>query len=72
MFEEIKNMLLVWSIIFLMIFAVLFFLTWIGASIWWLLTNVMLDRYDFLFFTLTLSLGVSCLTILLSLISDKK
>ena len=72
MFEEIKNMLLVWSIIFLMIFAVLFFLTWIGASIWWLLTNVMLDRYDFLFFTLTLSLGVSCLTILLSLTSDKK
>ena len=72
MFEEIKNMLLVWSIIFLMIFAVLFFLTWIGASIWWLLTNVMLDRYDFLFFTLTLSLGISCLTILLSLTSDKK
>ena len=55
-----------------MIFALLFMITWVGASLWWLLTNVMLDRHDFLFFTLTLSLGVSCVTILISYFSDKK
>ncbi len=72
MFDSIKNLLLIWFIIFLMIFALLFMITWVGASLWWLLTNVMLDRHDFLFFTLTLSLGVSCVTILISYFSDKK
>jgi len=72
MLDKIKLGILVWGSIFLLI---CFFVT-IGfgilCSLWWLVTNNMIDRNLFLLISLGISKLVSLCLITLSLLPEKK
>jgi len=72
MLDKIKFGVLVWGTIFLLI---CFFVTigfWILCSLWWLVTNNMIDRNLFLLISLGISKLVSLCLITLSLLPEKK
>jgi len=56
---------LTWGTMFLIIFAFISFSTWILASLWWLLTNNMVDRNTFLLLSFLTSLLLSLFGMLL-------
>tara|TARA_R100001198_G_C5050693_1_gene106801 strand:+ start:247 stop:465 length:219 start_codon:yes stop_codon:yes gene_type:complete len=70
--EVFKVGLLTWLIIFLMIFFLTTFILWVGTSIWWLLTNIMIDRNMFMLITTTISLTLSVLVFIGSAFSKEK
>ena len=70
--EVFKVGLLTWIIIFLMIFFLTTFILWVGTSIWWLLTNIMIDRNMFMLITTTISLTLSLLVFIGSILSKEK
>ena len=70
--EVFKVGLLTWLIIFLMIFFLTTFILWVGTSIWWLLTNIMIDRNMFMLITTTISLTLSVLVFIGSVFSKEK
>tara|TARA_Y100000592_G_C5363404_1_gene264778 strand:- start:80 stop:298 length:219 start_codon:yes stop_codon:yes gene_type:complete len=70
--EVFKVGLLTWFIIFLMIFFLTTFILWVGTSIWWLLTNIMIDRNMFMLITTTISLTLSLLVFIGSILSKEK
>ena len=72
MWEIIKLGLLTWGTLFLMIFAFIAFSFWGACSIWWLLTNNMLDRNTFIFVSFTISFIISLGAILLTFSSEEK
>jgi len=72
MFDVVKLGLLTWGTLFFMI---LFFITltlWVGCSVWWLLTNCMMDRTTFILLSTSLSFGISLLIIITSMFSEEK
>ena len=72
MLEKIKLWLLLWGTIFLLI---CFFVTigvWTICSVWWLLTNNMIDRNIFLIISIGTSLLFSIAGMLLGTIPEKK
>jgi len=70
--ETIKLTLLTGATLFLMIFIFITFTLWIGTSIWWVLTNNMMDRNTFLLVCTTISLTFSLLLVLSSIFSSEK
>jgi hypothetical protein len=72
MFDVVKLGLLTWGTLFLMILFFVSLILWLGCSVWWLLTNYMLDRTTFTLLSISISATVSLLTIITSLFSEKK
>tara|TARA_B100002019_G_scaffold199777_1_gene173119 strand:- start:320 stop:538 length:219 start_codon:yes stop_codon:yes gene_type:complete len=70
--EVFKVGLLTWFIIFLMIFFLTTFILWVGTSIWWLLTNIMIDRNMFMLITTTISLTLSIIAFIGSAFAKEK
>ena len=72
MLDKIKLGLILWGTIFLLI---CFFVTigmWVICSVWWLLTNNMIDRNTFLLISLGVTAILSLGTLLLGLLPEKK
>lgn len=72
MLDKIKLGVLLWGTIFLLI---CFFVTigiWTICSVWWLLTNNMIDRNIFLIISIGTSLLFSLLALLLGTMPEKK
>ena len=72
MLDKIKLGILLWGTIFLLI---CFFVTigiWAICSVWWLLTNNMIDRNTFLIISIGTSLLFSLTGLLLGSIPEKK
>tara|TARA_R110002110_G_scaffold161_1_gene655 strand:+ start:2715 stop:2933 length:219 start_codon:yes stop_codon:yes gene_type:complete len=72
MFDIIKLGLVVWGTLFLMIFFFVTFVLWGGCSLWWIVTNVMIDRTTFIVLTTSLSFGLSLLMIIGTAFSEEK
>ena len=72
MFDVVKLGLLTWGTLFLMILFFVSLILWLGCSVWWLLTNCMLDRTTFILLPISISASVSLLTIITSLFSEEK
>jgi len=72
MIDIIKIGLLAWATLFLMILFFITFALWGGCSLWWLLTNVMLDRTTFLLLSVSISFGISLLLIIGTTFSEEK
>ena len=72
MFDVVKLGLLTWGTLFLMILFFVSLILWLGCSVWWLLTNCMLDRTTFILLSISISASVSLLTIITSLLSEEK
>jgi len=72
MFNIVKLGLLTWGTLFLMILCFVVLTLWVGCSIWWVLTNCMLDRTTFILVSISISLSVSLLMIITSLFSEEK
>tara|TARA_R110000823_G_scaffold217298_2_gene346695 strand:+ start:1209 stop:1427 length:219 start_codon:yes stop_codon:yes gene_type:complete len=72
MFKTIKVTLLTWCIVFLFIFIFTIFVFWVGVSMWWIITNNMIDRNTFLLISGTITIGISILFILSTVISPEK
>ena len=72
MFNIIKLGLLTWGTLFLMILFFITFVFWGGCSLWWLLTNVMIDRTTFIILTTSISFGLSFLMIIGTSFSKEK
>jgi len=70
--ETIKVALLTGVTLFLMIFTFITFALWVGTSIWWLLTNNMIDRNTFLLICTTTSTTLSILVVLTTIFSPEK
>jgi len=72
MFEQIKLTLLTWGVIFMMILMFITFSLWSLFSIWWLITNNMIDRNLFVILSFSSSFILSLLLVLLSIVSKEK
>jgi len=72
MLDTIKVTLLTWCIVFLFIFIFTIFVLWVGVSMWWIITNNMIDRNTFLLISGTTTIGISILFILSTVISPEK
>ena len=71
MLDKIKLDMMVWGTIFLLIY---FFVTvgfWILCSLWWVVTNNMIDRNLFLLISLGMSKLISWCLLGLSLLPEK-
>ena len=72
MLDKIKLGLLLWGTIALLI---LFFVTigiWITCSVWWLITNNMVDRNIFLLLSVGVTFSISLCCLFLGMIPEKK
>tara|TARA_R110002020_G_scaffold439094_1_gene649564 strand:- start:69 stop:287 length:219 start_codon:yes stop_codon:yes gene_type:complete len=72
MLEQIKLTLLTWGIIFMMILMFITFSLWCFVSIWWLITNNMIDRNMFILLTTSSSFILSLLLVLAGALSKEK
>lgn len=72
MLDIIKMTLLTWFTIFFMIFLFVGSSLWVLTSIWWIITNTMIDRDIFLLMSTSLSFVTSILVIIVSLNSSEK
>ena len=72
MLDIIKMTLLTWFTIFFMIFLFVGSSLWVLTSIWWIITNTMIDRDIFLLMSTSLSFAISILVIIVSLNSSEK
>lgn len=72
MLDIIKMTLLTWFTIFFMIFLFVGSSLWVLTSIWWIITNTMIDRDTFLLMSTSLSFAISILVIIVSLNSSEK
>ncbi len=64
MLEIIKMTFLTWFTIFLMIFLFVGSSLWVLTSVWWIITNTMIDRDIFLLMSTSLSFVISILVII--------
>ena len=71
MVEKIKLGLLVWGTIFLLICFFVIIGVWVICSLWWLITNHMVDRNLFLLMSLGLSIFFSIGAVLLGSLPEK-
>ena len=71
MLDKIKLGLLVWGTVFLLICFFITIVVWLICSLWWLLTNNMVDRNLFLLISLGISIFLSVGTIFLGLLPEK-
>jgi len=71
MLDKIKLGLLVWGAIFLLICFFVVVGLWTIFSLWWLVTNNMVDRNLFLFMSLCLSIFFSICLVILGLFPEK-
>jgi len=69
--ETTKIKLLTWGALFLLFFTFITFSLWLGTTIWWLLTNNMIDRNIFLLISTTTSLTLVFLIIISEIINPK-
>jgi hypothetical protein len=72
MFDTIKLGLLTWGALSLIIFAFVILLLWVTCSVWWIITNTMLDRTTFIILSTSISLGISTIMLVTSLLSKEK
>ncbi len=72
MFDIIKLGLLTWGTLFLMILFFVMFTLWLGCSLWWILTNCMMDRTTFILLSVCVSFSFSLLLVISSLFSKEK
>jgi len=72
MAEQIKLTLLTWGIIFGIILMFITIILWSCFSIWWLLTNHMVDRNMFIILTTSSSFILSLILVLSSAFSKEK
>jgi len=72
MLDKIKFWLLMWGGIFLLIFFFVTLSLWVVGSIWWLVTNNMVDRNIFLLTSLVITKTISVIFMVLGLLSEKK
>ena len=72
MLDIIKMTLLTWFTIFFMIFLFVGSSLWVLTSVWWIITNTMIDRDIFLLMSTSLSFVISILVIIVSLNSSEK
>jgi len=71
MLDKIKLDFFVWGAIFLLIFLFVTIVLWIVCSLWWSITNNMIDRNIFLLVSLGLSKLISLGILGLSLLPEK-
>ena len=71
MLDKIKLGLLVWGTLFLLICFFVVIVLWAICSLWWLITNNMVDRNVFLLISLGISIFLSLCTGLLGLLPEK-
>ena len=72
MFDIIKLALLTWGTIFLIILFFVVITLWVASSIWWILTNVMVDRTTFILLSSSISFSMSLLMVIGGLFSEEK
>jgi len=72
MFNKIKLWLLVYGAIYLLICFFVVIGLWAICSIWWVVTNNMIDRSLFLLLSLGISKLVSLCVVLIGLLPEKK
>jgi|8_EtaG_2_1085327.scaffolds.fasta_scaffold19708_5 hypothetical protein len=72
MLEKIKLTFLTWGLIFIMILMFVYLGLWTIFSIWWILTNNMIDRNMFIILTTSISFILSLLLVLASLFTKEK
>jgi len=72
MLEQIKLTLLTWGVIFGMILMFVMIILWSGFSIWWLITNNMIDRNMFILLSTSFSFILSLLLVVMSILSKEK
>jgi len=72
MFEQLKLTLITWGVIFMMILMFITFSLWSVFSIWWLISNNMIDRNTFILITTSSSFLLSLLVVLTSIFSKEK
>tara|TARA_R110000824_G_scaffold2624_1_gene12146 strand:- start:59 stop:295 length:237 start_codon:yes stop_codon:yes gene_type:complete len=71
MLNKIKLGLLVWGTVFLLICFFVTIVVWFICSLWWLLTNNMVDRNLFFLLSLGISILFSVCMVLLGLLPEK-
>ena len=71
MLDKIKLRLLIWGTIFSLICFFVMVGLWVICSLWWLLTNNMVDRNLFLLLSLGISILISTCAGLLGLLPEK-
>ena len=69
--DTTKVKLLTWGALFLLFFTFITFTLWIGTTIWWLLTNNMIDRNIFLLISTTTSLTLVFVIVISEIIYPK-
>ena len=72
MFEKIKLTFLTWALIFMMILMFVSLGLWSIFSIWWLITNNMIDRNLFIILTTSFSFIFSALLLLATIFTKEK
>ena len=72
MLDKIKFWLLMWGGIFLLIFFFVILSLWVVGSIWWLVTNNMIDRNLFLLTSLAITKTITVIFMVLGILSEKK
>ena len=72
MLEKIKFAVMVWGTIYLLIFLFVMMGLWVVCSLWWLITNNMLDRNTFMIISLGLTKLIALLIVLLGVLPEKK
>jgi uncharacterized protein with PQ loop repeat len=72
MLEKIKLTFLTWGLIFMMILLFVSLGLWCIFSIWWILTNNMVDRNMFMILTTSISFILSFLLVLASIFTKEK
>ena len=72
MLDKIKLCLIMWGGIFLLIFFFVTLALWVLGSIWWLVTNNMVDRNLFILTSLVTTKIISVIFLVLGLLPKKK
>ena len=72
MLDNIKFTILVWAAIYLLIFLFVIAGLWAICSLWWLITNNMIDRNTFMFISLGVTKLIALLIVVLGLLPEKK
>ena len=72
MLDKIKFNVFVWGTAFLLISLFVMVVLWVICSLWWLITNNMVDRNIFLLMSLGVTKLISLSVLGLSLLPEKK
>jgi len=72
MLDNIKFTILAWTAIYLFIFLFVIVGLWTICSVWWLITNNMIDRNIFMLISLGATKLIALLMVVLGLLPEKK